>query len=212
MFTHPSLAELSESALITQILGDPQWRGRILNITGFPDIANHFQGVPCSGLPGEPIGDIDILVVPEKSPEISIAIQAKRIKVSANTFLTGEPNKLNELGKLRQQAGLLADVGFSQTYCFVFVVVDSRQNNRGAYRYDGLTAGLKTKIESIDLTAGLDDRVGMMRFEIVQPIDDRPLGAGTYSGRLCRMAQQLLQPPKVTEWVVQTTKRLRSAA
>jgi len=96
-----------------------------------------------------------------------------RIKVGQNAFVTGQPNLLTKLPKLRQQANLLAEIGFSQTYCYVFVVVDSRQNNNGEFRYDGLDRKLREKLESIDLLSDLDERVGVMRFEMVQPVDDR---------------------------------------
>lgn len=163
-------------------------------------------------MPGEPAGDIDILVVPDDAPDRSIAIQAKRIKVGPSAFETGEPNLLNKLVKLRRQANLLAEIGFSQTYCYVFVVVDSRQNNNGEHRYDGLDARLRAKIDSLDLLTGLNDRVGVMLFEMVQPIDDRPLGAGSFSGRLVRIAQHQSQPREVTEWVVRVKSVPPSAA
>jgi hypothetical protein len=213
MLTHPSLAGLSESVLLRDLMADPTWwRGRIMNISGFPDIASYFGEVPCAGLPGEPLGDIDVLVVPDGMPDQSIAIQAKRIKVGENAFATGEPNQVNKLPKLRQQANLLADVGFSQTYCFVFVVVDSRKNNNGEFRYDGMDVRLRKRIESLDLLSDLDNRVGVVRFELAQPIDDRPLGAGTFSGQAIRLATRQVQPDNVTQWVRAVASRDASAA
>jgi len=213
MNTQPSLAELAESALLRELMADPTWwRGRIMNVVGFPDVAQYFLEVSCAGLPGEPIGDVDVLVVPDDAPEHSIAIQAKRIKVGSNAFATGEPNLLTKLPKLRQQANLLAEIGFSQTYCYVLVVVDSRQNNNGEFRYDGLDQRLREKLGSLDFLSGLDERVGVMQFEMVQPVDDRPLGAESFSGRCVRVAKQQLQPPEVTEWVLKVKERLASAA
>jgi hypothetical protein len=212
MVTQPSLAELTESALVGELMADPTWwQGRITNVVGFPNAALYLREVSCAGLPGEPLGDIDVLVIPDGAPEHSIAIQAKRIKVGPNAFLSGEPNQINKLPKLRQQANLLAEVGFSQTYCYVFVVIDSRQNNDGEFRYDGLNAILRERLESLDLLSGLDERAGVMRFELVQPIDERPLGAGSFAGRCVRIAKQQVQPQAVTEWVLKAKERFANA-
>ena len=207
MFKHESLAELGESVLVERLLTDPSWKSCITDIDGFPDVADYFTTVPYDGLPGAPTGDIDILVVPDDNPEQSIAIQAKRVKVGESAFSTGEPNKLKEVQKLQTQARITADIGFSQTYCYLFVLVDSRANNGGGFKFDGLTTPLQFRIESIDLLAGLDARVGAMRFELVQPLDDRPLGQGTFHARLFRLAQRQVQSPEVTEWVVKTKRR-----
>ena len=213
MSTQPSLADLTESVLLRELMADPSWwQGRIVNVVGFPDVAQYLREVSCTGLPGEPLGDIDVLVIPDDAPERSIAIQAKRIKVGPKAFVTGKPNLLGKLPKLRQQANLLAEVGFSQTYCYVFVVVDSRVNNKGEFHYDGLDQNLTERLESIDLLPGLDERVGVMRFEMVQPVDDRPLGAGTFAGRCVRIAKEQAQTPEVTEWVLKAKERLASAA
>jgi hypothetical protein len=213
VFTEPSLAELTESALLGQLMADPTWwRGRVMNIVGFPDYAQYFREVPCTGLPGELVGDIDVLVVPDAAPEQSIAIQAKRIKVGPGAFATGEPNLIGKLPKLRQQANLLAKVGFSQTYCYVFVVVDSRENNNGEFKYDGLDARLRARLDSLDLLSGLDENIGVIRFDLVQPINDRPLGAGSFAGRPVRIAKPQVQPQEITQWVLETKRRLASAA
>ena len=116
-------------------------------------------------------------------------------------FATGNPNKLNKLRKLPHQANPLAHSGFSQVYCFVLVEVDSRENNAGAFSYLGLTSDLRNKIDAALPLAQLDARVGLIHFEFVQPIDDRPLGSGTFSLRPKRMALSASQPARITEWV-----------
>jgi hypothetical protein len=213
VFTEPSLAEVTESALLEQLMADPTWwRGRVMNVVGFPDYAQYIREISCSGLPGELVGDIDILVVPDAEPAQSIAIQAKCIKVGPGAFATGEPNRIGKLPKLHQQANLLARVGFSQTYCYVFVLVDSRENNAGEFRYDGLNAKLRERLDSLDLLSGLDERIGVIRFDLVQPIDDRPLGTGSFVGRPVRIAKPQVQPQEITQWVLETKRRLSGAA
>lgn len=206
---HDSLAQIPEGALVARLLADQQWRERVIGISGIPSVIEHFLEVPLAGLPGDVEGDIDILLVPPGHPEESIAVQAKRIKVSDPAFLTGKPNKLHEIEKARKQAGVLARIGFSQVYCFVFVVVDSRVHNVGKYTYEGLTPYLKALIDAAISVHGLDERVGLVQFELVQPMDDRPLSSGTYRGQARRLSQCVVQPSELTAWVRDTVGKLR---
>jgi hypothetical protein len=184
-------------------MADVVWRGRLIGVHGIPSDATFFLEVPLRGLPGNPEGDIDILLVVPTQPEFATVIQVKRVKVSDSTFRTGEPNKLGELAVGHRQASLLAEIGFAQVYCFVIVVVDSRQNNVDPMSYDGLTPTLQHKIRAAITTEELDDRAGLIHHEIVQSMDDEPLGAGTGGADLKRAAKVIAQPAAVTEWVRQ---------
>jgi len=157
--------------------------------------------VPLIDFPKALSGDIDILLVPPDRAELSIAIEVKRVKVAATAFAGGRPNKLKEIAKAYQQANRLAEAGFSQVYCFLLVVVDSRSNNEGRFSYEGLTTSLKQLIDTAISIEGLNDRVGLVHFEFVQPIDDEPLGSGTYGGDMKRLAIPVDQPEEVTAWI-----------
>jgi len=204
---HNSLAEMSESALIHTLLGDAQWRSRVTNIHGIPDDAIPYPEIPLGNLGN---GDVDILLVPPDDFDRATAIQAKRIKVHEPSFATEMPGKLSELGKLQQQVNLLAKLGFWQVYSFVFVVVDSRANNGNLMSYAGLTPPLRDKIEASISLEGLAPEVGLLHFEFVQPLDHYPLGAGTFSARLKRLAQPREQLPSVTEWVRQAVQSAKA--
>ena len=210
---HPSLTKLPESALIAQLLSDPHWRQRTIGIHGIPSHVASYQNVPLDGLPGDPEGDIDVLLVPPGSPEFSIAIQAKRVKVGDGTLLDNQnPNKLNDLSELHRQTEIVLAAGFSQVYAFIFVVVDSRMHNGGELSYAGMTRHWSTFVESAISNVQLDERVGLMHIELVQPLDDRPLGAGTYSGRVRRLAHQSSQPAVVTSWVANVVRHRGAAS
>jgi hypothetical protein len=161
--------------------------------------------VPLSGLPDKPRGDVDILLVVPGRPDLATAIQVKRIKVGAAALRTRRPNKLHELKKGVRQANVLARIGFSQVYLYVFVVVDSREQNAGRISYDGPSSELRSLIRQVISPRGLDQRVGLIHFEFVQPMDDEPLGSGTYGADLVRLAESMAQPPEVTTWVAQLT-------
>ena len=204
---HDSIADIEEKDLIRHFAADEHWRQRLLGLYGIPDDVVLYPEVPLEGLQ-DLEGDIDLLLVSPGRPEFSTAIQAKRVKVSGSSFATDAPNKLPELRKLKHQANPLARVGFWQVYCFVLVAVDSRSNNAGAFSYAGLTPSLRAKINDAISLESLTDRVGLVHFEFVQPIDDRPLGAGTYFVRPKRMAQTRAQPADVTAWVKQAILRM----
>lgn len=205
--THPSLANIPESELITKLLSNIQWRHRIIGIEGIPSNVLALPNISLNGLPNTPSGDIDILLVPPGLASQSIAVQVKRIKVQDDTFRTESPNKLQEIPKGIRQANLLAQIGFAQVYYFVFVVVDSRLRNGGHITYEGLTSTLRSKLDEVISVNGLEPRVGLMHFDFIQPIDDEPLGAGSYRARLKRLATSAIQPQHITDWITEVASR-----
>lgn len=207
VLTHQSLVDIPEAELVTRLLSDAHWRSRIIGLHGIPSDVLVLPSVPLVDFPGGPTGDIDLLLVPPALPSESIAAQVKRVKVHDDTFRTEAPNKLREIAKGARQANLLAQLGFSQVYYFVFVVVDSRIRNEGRISYEGLTPGLTAKLDAAITVQGLDPGVGLVHFEFVQPMDDEPLGAGTYGGKLKRLAAPATLPTHVTEWVIEVVKR-----
>ncbi|MGA7960180.1 MAG: hypothetical protein WCA33_00660, partial [Candidatus Acidiferrales bacterium] len=60
---------------------------------------------------------------------------------------TGQPNKLSGLKKGVEQSNLLADLGFHQVYCYVFIVVDSRELNVSKFAFAGSTKEIKSLLE-----------------------------------------------------------------
>ena len=127
----------------------------------------------------------------------------KRFKIKASAFFDQKPNKLHEFEKGVQQANRLANLGFSQVYLFVLVVVDSREHNGGKTSFAGPTMALKSVIERKIRPGNLLDRVGLAHYEFVQPMDHKPLTTGTSGCDLIRLAKQAVQPPELTEWVEQ---------
>ena len=198
-FQHPSLAEIPESELVRALMADPHWRQRVVGIHGIPDDAHIYPEVELDDLGRK--GDIDLLLADPCRPDFATVVQIKRIKVKQETFVSGRPNKLDALEELEHQSNLLADLGFAQVYSFVLVVVDSRAQNKGEYRFDGLTPHLRDMIASSLHLSGLRGRVGIVHCELVQPIDHPPLATGTSSVGLVRMPQVISQPEVITAWV-----------
>lgn len=175
-------------------------RDDLLRVKGFPE-GDCKVGVSLSGLPKGPQGDVDILLC-EPSPTFqTTAIQAKRVKVGAQAFETHHPNRLAEFDKLCDQSNLLIKLGFSQVYAYVFVMVDSRQNNKGENTYDGLTNQLKEIVSNSIQISKLHPAVGVIQFEHVQPMDYPPFEVGSFGGNLIRLATPMPQSESVTTWV-----------
>ena len=201
--SYPSIAEIPENLLVEHLMSDNYWRATVLGLHGVPADPVILQCVPLNGTPGSFKGDVDILLCSADDPRLATAVEVKRIKVGASAFHVGQPNKLHEFEVGVRQANMLADIGFCQVYLYVLVVVDSREQNAGRRTYDGLTPDLRRIISDTISTGSLAPRVGLFECEFVQPMDHAPLGVGSYSGRLHRLAQPVAQAPALTNWVAQ---------
>lgn len=201
-FNHRSIAEIPEQELVSTLMSCSLSRADLTRIRDFPDEFDYFTEVPINELPGNPVGDIDILLVPSDTSR-SVAIEVKRVKIGHDSYDTGQVNKLTGLNKGVQQANRLAKLGFNLAYLYVFVVVDSRSRNIGKYGYEGMIDTQREAIDDAVSPARLTERVGMLKFDFTQPNDEQPLGIGsTYGGTsLVRMGARTEQPKLVTEWV-----------
>ncbi len=205
-WSHPSLANLREEDLVEQLVS-PLHADMLYNIVGFPKTPRLLTQILLKGLPGNPAGDLDLLIVAETREHESVAIQVKKIKAGAKTFHTGLANGLGNLPEGMRQTNLLARIGFHLVYLYLILVVDSREQNAGKISYAGLPVNIKSSIDQASVTSGLDPRVGLIRYEFVQPMDHAPLTVGTGGLNLERLAQATTQPDPVTKWV---EEKLRS--
>lgn len=203
IMAHPSIADIPEDALVQYLLSDPYWRLNILGVRGIPQDVLDLQRVPLDNILGDFEGDVDILLCAQSQPDSATAIEVKRIKVGAEALRSEQPNKLHEYTRGVRQANRLARVGFSQVYLYVFVVVDSREQNAGHISYAGPPSQLRRKIEDTLSVSDLDPRIGLLHYEFVQPMDNAPFEVGTASGHLLRLAQPVAQPAALTAWVAQ---------
>ena len=201
---HPSLVDIPEGELINRLLEHPYWRPTLFHLAGFPRDPIVRDQVDLAGVPGGFIGEVDVLLSDQDRPDLAIAIQAKRIKFDAYDLQRGSPKKLTELKKAYEQANRDAKVGFSQVYLYVFVVVDSREQNAAkTLSYEGLSNDHKALVRRALPLDGLDERVGLFQIELAQTMDASPLDAGTFGGELRRRAQPICQTAELTEWVRQ---------
>jgi len=204
-----SLTENTEAEVIERLAKGALLRDLLTAVKGIPSHAQLFRSVPLRGLPDEPKGDIDLLCVPPLHPELAVAVQVKKIKVDAEAIQTGRPNGLQGLKTGIRQANLLSKIGFHQVYLFVFVMVDSREQNAGRISFASLPPELRRLIERCiaDIRcAGLVQSVGLAHYEFAQTMDT-PDPFDSNHLQLVDLAAQLSQRAEVTNWVKAACER-----
>lgn len=201
--THRSIADMSEDEVVERLLSDPLWPYEMFQLHGVPHGSSWRTRVSLSTAPGQFRGDVDVLLCRPDRPAEAVAYEVKRIKFGLSALRPGgKPNKLHEFKKAVEQANRLAQVGFSQVYLHIIVVVDSREQNDGRVTFRGLSSQLKSLVNSVISLHGLDKRVGLCDLEFTQPMDHPPFSVGTHGLHLRRLATATAQPPELTDWVV----------
>jgi hypothetical protein len=201
-FKHASLTSIPEAELVRRLLTHQFNRADLLGIHSIPSDPLTLTQVSLTALPGSPKGDVDVLACAQSRPEEAVAFEAKRFKVVVEGGSWDRPNKLHEFPEGVRQANLLAQVGFCQVYLWVLVVVDSRKQNAGRVSYAGMSSELRSEVASAITTCGLDPRIGVVQYELVQPMDNAPLTVGAGVLHLVQLAKSTIQPEEVTAWVV----------
>jgi hypothetical protein len=174
-------------------------------LDGMPMDALILQQVSLGGVPGGFFGEIDILPYDVGHPDLAVAIGAKRIKFDSSAIRGELPKKLRELKKALQQVNRLADIGFWRVYLYVFVVVDTREQNLGRSTYEDLSAKLRGIVSRSVSSLVLNERVGLYEVTIIQPMDYAPLSVGAWSGHLHQNSRMAPRRQDLTKWVVSHT-------
>jgi hypothetical protein len=203
---HPTITEILEGEMVAKTLADPHYRNTLLNIKGlFADDALIRTEVGLHLFRKKLPGDVDILIVPNGQPDQSTAIQVKRFKLlveSDDADFTPHLKHMKEvLDKGVQQANDNADLGFSQVYLWIFILIDTRKRNGGKFTYDGPDSRLNSIIRQAISLQYLRPRVGLMTFEWCQPMDGDPFTLGTHGSHGERFAQSVQQPEALTRWL-----------
>lgn len=166
---HQSIATIPEKELVAHVLNDVHYRDTLFNIKGMHTRdAGILEQIELRHFRSDLTGEIDIVVVPAKQPELSTAIQVKRFKaiVSRNEEgfdapEVGHPKRFQELfAKGVRQANETKRVGFAQVYLWIFIAIDTRARNNGWYTYDGPDSLLRSRIQHAISPVGLDPTIG----------------------------------------------------
>lgn len=161
-FKENNILNVKESDLVTFILknfGDSLFRNLKIPFAykAFPNVRAPFIN----------IGDLDLLLVNPKQPQFTYEIEFKRIKIKSD--LEFGINKLNGLKIAVEQMKKRLKIGFHKYYLFIVSVF------YGEYKQANNIFFKKADIETLDKIYGsqylkeLDDKVGIVGLEIVQP-------------------------------------------
>lgn len=199
-----SLSSAQELELIRHLVSDWHWGSAVLSAFALPTNTRHFLEVDLKGLGAE--GDIDLLSFSHDDPTHAVAIQFKVAKISAKTFASLKPNKLQEISKLNRQTTLLAELGFWRTYSCVIVLIDSRSQTDNGFLYGGLTPDLISVLEVAMTQQGLHNATGFVQVNLVQPPNQAPLTTGDISSHLRRTSTPQTQPKALTDWLAKLVR------
>ncbi|HXX18375.1 MAG TPA: hypothetical protein VEJ46_03145 [Candidatus Acidoferrum sp.] len=209
---HDSVVQIAEAQLVSGLLAsDAIVRERVVGICGIPSDAIDLQCVPLVDVPAPPDnnGDVDILLFTPKCPDRVTAVEAKRVVIPSTAIRNGVAYKLEELKKGVKQANKLARIGFHQVYLYIFVVVDSREQNAGTNSLAGAPREIDGQVESeiSKRLHELEPRVGLYACHLIQPVDSEPFYEDSFLGRLHRPASPVQQPTALTDWVDRQCRR-----
>ena len=203
---HDSIAKVKEAEFIRKLLNHVYYSHAMFGLKDLPIDNAALPQIDRRHYGAELKGDFDILVVPRETPELTTAIQVKRLGVKVGgadqpklETIAGRAQRLFDEGVT--QTSWDERLGFWQVYLWMFILVDSREQNEGRYTYEGGSVNVMSRATSPISPSRLPERVGLMTMEWVQPMDRPPLELGTSGGQLARLAQRRPQPPELTEWL-----------
>jgi hypothetical protein len=203
---HQSITEVGEHELVAFVLRDWYFRNTVFNIKDLEsEDAVILKDVLLRKFQKHLPGDVDVLVVPKGHADQSTAIQVKRLKVKVEADDVDYKKQMKGWRELFEegvdQANQDAELGFWQSYLWVFVVIDTRIRNAGRLTYDGPDSLLRSQINSVMSTARLDPRVGFITFEFLQAMDKSPFAMDSSHMHQERGAKTAVQPDNLTRWL-----------
>ncbi|MFL5766094.1 MAG: hypothetical protein ACJ77K_19270 [Bacteroidia bacterium] len=118
---------------------------------------------------GQKPGDVDILMWPKGQPNLAVAIECKRAKVSIAPDGKEKANRLSEITKGIRQAKQLRELGFHKSYLLIFILTDGQHKKKvnSFFRYSD--AETIKEIYNIPWHEELHEDVGVIYVQITQP-------------------------------------------
>lgn len=199
-----SVVDVHEAEIIRWLLGHPEARRLLYSQASLDPISGDWFSVgrPLIEKANAKPGDVDWLCVSAKQPHLAVAFECKRVKVRTDERGDDRVNKIEELGRGVAQASGLADMGFHRSFFMVIVQSDGRTRRDMSQVFRGATAGTFSIIYDFPQRESLNDDVGVVFVEIVQPTG-RAIGEMAYVG-VC-----VDRPARPREQSARLTSRVR---
>jgi hypothetical protein len=148
-------------------------------------------------------GDIDLFLCEKTAPNRSIAVQAKRVKVTYEESDKYKINKLDGIRELVEQANGTRELGFHRAYCVVLIVIDSRAQRQLAPHCRFMGRDSFQRVFAFPQRESLHDDVGVVFVEIAQTtgrsIDDTAIVAVSVDRRATYLDQWATMTDRVKQ-------------
>ena len=162
-------------------------------------------------------GDVDVMVADR--PDEALAIECKRVKLTAIDQAHNRVNKLEQLADGVQQANALHDLGFFQTYFAILTAVDARIQTHRNIPNRGLDpetthnygeANTFTRLVEFPNRERLHEEIGILFLELVQTTGANLTDQCILGLCIDHQAQPRLQTSRITNCInecVSVTRR-----
>ncbi len=209
---HRNITATGEEETLRWILRSP---AKNLLLNELQIVANPFAaysvGKPLIEDPQKKPGDIDLLLCDPQTPNCALALQGKRVKVTAEGPDNDKINKLEKLGDAVVQSNGTRDLGFHRTYLAVLIGADSRLRQQIPVQARLANSGTFQRIYDFPQRDSLHDDVGVVFIEISQPtgknFDETAIVAVAVDREAARLEQRAIMTDKVRKLMRQSSAR-----
>lgn len=192
------------SWLLTHQLAKPLILGEITPRYNNPCIRFGVQH-PIITTPNKKPGDIDVLVWDPPNPHQAVAIECKRVKVTAIDTDQDTVNKIQGIGGGVAQANAMKELGFFSNYLAIFILVDGRLRTEYNVVHRGASDQTFHQIYEFPYRGQLSPDVGILFVEIIQPTGKVVDTMGYIGVALDRASVHGPQPTSLTNKILAMT-------
>jgi len=161
---------------------------------------------PIISNPNKKPGDIDILICDKNRPHEAIAVEGKRIKAIVEKSSYEKANKIGDIKHAVLQANAMRNMGFYNSYLVLFVEVDGRERKETNFFFRGLSDKNFKRVYDFPQRDKLQNDVGVIFIEIVQPIDRSVNSSGMVCICVDEKAKPMSQPTNLTNRIIEFCK------
>lgn len=210
-FSEESITNKDERQLVNELFVQDQFRQLL-----FPEICvptNSFYKThvvePLVTNSQKKPGDIDVLICRADDPTQAVAVECKRVEVTAVSSLDDDVHKINDIKNGANQTKAMRQMGFHRTFLCVIVQVDGRNRKEFNTLFRGLNSRAtfdgerKTRktIYEFPQSGLFHEDVGFIFIEVIQPTGKSFESMGGICLRMERDAKRIDQPSELSNRV-----------
>ena len=191
-----------EAVIVNWFIYQPSFRKILLNELKLPFYSVIRPNIkePIIKSPYNNPGDIDILIFDKDQPNRAVAIECKMVNVEKQPG-KDKPNKINKIKKAVKQTKGLLDMGFHKVYLAIIIATYGVNSLNTNFLSRGMDVETFQKVYNFQHRENLDDRVGVIFIEIVQPSNNSINLSGVIGVCLEKPAGEQEQSLSITQGV-----------